>query len=286
LRGERVRDLCDEGVRLEIVGLIEEVGCEVYEVWCEGLEGMGVERKRDGSLVTRADRQSEKRLREGLLRLVPEVLEVVSEEDGREEEPDGVGEGLCWVVDPLDGTHGFVEGREEFTINVALLEGRVPIVGFLHKPVLGETLWGWSMGGCRGVKKRERRGGEIEDLLLLSGERKGDLTVVCSRARGGVFAERMGKKCPEVRLIRQDAAVKFVTLLQGDADVYVQLGETHVWDTASAQVMVESMGGGFWNMDGSPYEIGDYRSKNGPFFAVRCDKDRDVVMEKLRRVGY
>jgi 3'(2'),5'-bisphosphate nucleotidase len=94
-----------------------------------------VEEKADGSPVTRADRAANDVLVEGLRKLEPTVV-IVSEEGDLEATVRAAGS-VYWLVDPLDGTKEFIAGRPEYTVNVALVEAGVPILGVIQVPVNG-----------------------------------------------------------------------------------------------------------------------------------------------------
>ena len=93
---------------------------------------MDAEEKADGSPVTRADRAAEAVLVQGLRALLPGVA-IVSEEGDVEAAMAGVGS-TYWLVDPLDGTKEFLKGLPEYTVNVALVDAGVPVLGVIYAP--------------------------------------------------------------------------------------------------------------------------------------------------------
>ena len=100
------------------------------------LEGDKHEKALD-ELVTIADRDSEQILAEGLRRLIPNAS-IVGEEaaDADPSILDALGDELCWIIDPLDGTANFAEGRGPFGILVALASEGSPIGGWIFDPHL------------------------------------------------------------------------------------------------------------------------------------------------------
>ncbi|MBN8921327.1 MAG: 3'(2'),5'-bisphosphate nucleotidase CysQ, partial [Rhizobiales bacterium] len=103
---------------------------------------LAVRTKHDASPVTAADEASEAILLAGLARLMPGVP-VISEEQARRTRQDA---DIFAIVDPLDGTREFVAGRNEFTVNVAIVHRGVSVAGLIAAPARG-TLW-------RGVRGR------------------------------------------------------------------------------------------------------------------------------------
>ncbi|MEM8744490.1 MAG: inositol monophosphatase family protein, partial [Pseudomonadota bacterium] len=95
-----------------------------------------VELKGDNSPVTAADREADAVLVDALKRIAPDIP-VISEESSPAEQIDA--DGQFFLVDPLDGTKEFIHGRDEFTVNVALIDRRVPKFGIVYAPALGQA---------------------------------------------------------------------------------------------------------------------------------------------------
>ena len=102
--------------------------------------GAGIRTKADGSPVTAADEAAEAVIRDGLARLAPDVP-IVSEEHAAREKPNiPTGPGASYfLVDPLDGTREFIAGRDEYTVNIAVIGAGVPLLGIITAPALGLT---------------------------------------------------------------------------------------------------------------------------------------------------
>ncbi len=111
----------------EVARLARRAGAAIEAARCGSLDA---EEKADGSPVTRADRAAEAILVEGLRPLLPGVA-VVSEEGDVDAALAAAGS-TYWLVDPLDGTKEFLKGLPEYTVNVALVEAGVPILGVIY----------------------------------------------------------------------------------------------------------------------------------------------------------
>src|SRR6202050_270229 len=108
---------------------------------------MKIDGKTDGSPVTEADLAADRILREGLARLVPEGP-TLSEECIPPTKPPYAGS--FFLIDPLDGTKEFVAGRDEFTVNLALVTNGMPLLGIIGAPALG-LIWRGLVG--RGAER-------------------------------------------------------------------------------------------------------------------------------------
>jgi histidinol phosphatase-like enzyme (inositol monophosphatase family) len=124
-------------------------------------------KRRDGQFdpVTEADRAAERVIREGLQKHYPNHG-VFGEEFGYQ-----AGNGLTWVIDPIDGTRAFMTGMLHWGLLLALFDGEKPILGIMHQPFTGEFFYGDNAGAFyrRGGHERALRCREchsIEEAVL------------------------------------------------------------------------------------------------------------------------
>ena len=124
----------------ELTPLIYEAGELVMRIYATDFQ---VEIKGDDSPVTLADQCAEKVIFEGLRRLTPEIPVVGEEAASAGDIPDV--SNRFWLVDPIDGTKEFVNRNGEFTVNIALVDHGVPVLGLVLAPALG-TLYAGAAG--------------------------------------------------------------------------------------------------------------------------------------------
>jgi myo-inositol-1(or 4)-monophosphatase len=132
----------DCGVLLEEVKrIVLPVGAYQKELFRTQRPGTG-EEKLSREFVSAVDLRSEKEIRAGLLRALPEAG-FYGEESAQE-----MGKLYTWIVDPLDGTTNYLSGFDTWSVSVALFEGKSPILGLVHKPSTGEFFTGIRGGGA------------------------------------------------------------------------------------------------------------------------------------------
>jgi 3'(2'), 5'-bisphosphate nucleotidase len=225
-----------------------------------------VRTKTDASLVTEADEAVEAALIHALRRFNADVP-IVSEEmvsrgecrwHGGEEMPD-----RYWLVDPIDGTRGFVAHTGEFTVNVALVDNRRPVIGIVHQPLTGVT---WTGAGPN-TAMEWRPGSRARPIRVRPAPTRG-ITVVSSRHHGdqdALAALLSDYRVAEHKLI--GSAVKFCMIACGEADLYPRLGRTLEWDTAAGQAVLEAAGGKVMTLSGQPLSYGKPAFENPDFIA-------------------
>ena len=108
---------------------------------------MTIDGKADGSPVTEADLAADRIIMDGLATLAPQIP-ALSEERLHDATPPY--RGLFFLIDPLDGTKEFVGGRDEYTVNVALVSNGAPVLGIVGAPALGR-IWRGQVG--RGAER-------------------------------------------------------------------------------------------------------------------------------------
>jgi 3'(2'), 5'-bisphosphate nucleotidase len=219
--------------------------------------------KADGSPVTPADEAAESMIREGLARLAPGVP-VVSEEDKVERRP-FAGE-TYFLVDPLDGTREFIAGRNEYTINIALMSDRQPTLGVIAAPALG-LLWRGIVG--RGAERLTFSGAEASEPEPIHTRYRpaGELIVMVSRSHLDDATQRYLDDFPFTRRIACGSSIKFCRLAEGLADHYPRLGPTHDWDVAAGHAILVAAGGSVVGWDDEAITYGTPELVIPAFFA-------------------
>ncbi len=226
-------DLPLESLLDAVTPLIREAGALVMRVYATEFE---VEIKGDESPVTVADQCAEKVIFEGLRRLTPDIPIVGEEAASAGDIPDV--SNRFWLVDPIDGTKEFISRNGEFTVNIALIDHGVPVLGLVLAPALGRLF-----GGASGL------GAWVEDhagrrpIAVRSVPAEG-LTVVGSRHHGddaAVTALLAGRRIAAHRTV--GSSLKLCLVAEGAADVYPRFGRTMEWDTAAGDAVLRAAGG-------------------------------------------
>jgi len=195
--------------------------------------------KADGSPVTPADETAETILRKGLAQLAPN-LPVVSEEQAQRPQP--AAGANYFLVDPLDGTREFIAGRDEYTVNIALMSDRAPALGVIVAPALG-LIWRGIVG--RGAERVKFSAGRVSqpEPIHTRDRPAGELIVMVSRSHLDDATQRYLDDLPHTGRIACGSSIKFCRLAEGLADHYPRLGPTHDWDVAAGDAVLAAAGG-------------------------------------------
>uniref|UniRef100_UPI003BAB63E5 3'(2'),5'-bisphosphate nucleotidase CysQ n=1 Tax=Stappia sp. TaxID=1870903 RepID=UPI003BAB63E5 len=237
-------------------GMCEAAGRVILDLYEAGVE---VERKSDESPVTEADRRAEAVLLEALATAYPGVP-VVAEEAAAAGRIPEIGDRF-FLVDPLDGTREFVSGRGEFTVNVALVEHGVPVLGAVYAPATGGMFVGATDAGAfelagGGWKRCQVRMPAHEPPVALA-----------SRSHADAQTEELLGALGVRERVSVGSSLKFCLLARGEADFYPRFGRTMEWDTAAGHAVLTAAGGVVTGIEGTPFRYGKRNQAHDTDFA-------------------
>ncbi|MEY2963183.1 MAG: hypothetical protein RL754_444 [Bacteroidota bacterium] len=231
-----------------------------------------VELKGDQSPLTQADLKSHEAIMEHLLMTDIPVLSEEGKHLPFTERKDWT---TLWIVDPLDGTKEFIKRNGEFTVNVALVQEQLPIIGAVYVPVTGELYLGVKgFGALKLIIAADQAitAEMLEGAVPLPVELDRPFTAVGSRSHMNdetkEFLQAFYKKHGKVDIISKGSSLKMCMVAEGLADVYPRFAPTMEWDTAAGQAVVEAAG--FKMVDKENHERLKYNKEDlyNPHFIV------------------
>ncbi len=251
---ETLRDACTIFAR--------EAAVEIMRIYAGD---HGARDKADRSPVTDADEAAEKIIVKGLRALTPGVIVVAEEEMAAGRVPGDVEGKAFWLVDPLDGTKEFIKKNGEFTVNIALIVDRRPVLGVMLAPV-PDTLW---RGGEGLPADKSQDGGPFMHIQTRVPP-PGGLTAFASRSTAiysdlDIWFGNNGLTVAERK--QAGSSLKFSLIAEGVADIYPRFGPTCEWDIAAGHAILDSAGGEIVTTDGGPLLYGKPKFLNPHFIA-------------------
>ena len=223
----------DAALLEQVVQIVRDAGAEVMRVYASDFQATS---KADASPVTLADERAEALITPRLRALAPAIPVVAEEAVAAGDVPEIAHR--FWLVDPLDGTKEFISRNGEFTVNVALVEGGVPVLGVVYAPALGQM---WAGGPALG--SWTEKDGQRRPIACRRIPETG-LTVVASRSHGDAAAlDAFLAGRTVAATVSVGSSLKLCQVAQGDADVYPRLGRTMEWDIAAGHAVVLGAGG-------------------------------------------
>ena len=204
------------------VELAEEAGAVLIELRSGPESGK--------ALGQEGDRQSHRLLMEGIAARFPDDR-IRSEEADQSAELGPVA-GRIWIVDPLDGTREYSEGREDWAVHVALAVDGDPMVGAVALPAMGVVLGTGSPPPLQPAASIPR--------------------MVVSRTRPPSFVPFVADRLGAETVPMGSAGAKIAAVIRGEAEIYVHAGGQYEWDSAAPVAVALAMGLHASRLDGSP----------------------------------
>ena len=223
-----------------------DAGNEIMNIYTSDF---GYELKNDSSPLTIADRRANDIINKYLIET---NIPIISEENAQISYKIRKDWDVCWIVDPLDGTKEFINRNGEFTVNIALVEDGVPILGVIYVPVEKKLYYA-------DVKKKETYytilgsipksiDKIVDSAILIKSESKvsNKIRVVGSRSHMNDetlnFIKDLKSRNNEIEIISRGSSLKFCLVVENKADIYPRFAPTMEWDTAAAQAICKASG--------------------------------------------
>lgn len=244
-----------------VEAIARDAGHTIMAIYSRDFE---VVEKDDKSPLTEADSAAHHLIVERLNALSL-ALPILSEED-TQSFAGADAQKRYWLVDPLDGTKEFIKRNGEFTVNIALIEKGVPVLGVVYAPVPDVAYCAArGLGAVKVVEQGKRVAIQVAQPPVDRAWR-----VVGSRSHAGAETEQWLAELGQYELVPMGSSLKLCLVAEGQADVYPRLGLTSLWDTAAAHAVVNEAGGEVVQLDGEPLSYSNTAEVLNPYFIVRA----------------
>ena len=264
----------DEWLR-EVILLAKKAGQDILKYYALPNEAMHVAHKKDNTPVTAADLCAHEIIYRGLQTLTPQIP-ILSEEGNIPRWEVRRRWERYWLLDPLDGTRGFVERRDEFTVNIALIERHRPMLGIVYAPVPKECYF--AKQKCGVFKQVNDESPKRIHTKPMNWE---SFSVLLGQYLRSPRLPELFKSIAGCQVIRLNSSLKFCRIAEGEGDLYPRFGDTSEWDTAAAQCILEVAGGGVVDLNGKALQYNAQASLVNPAFVVMGDLTQKTKLIEL-----
>lgn len=263
-----------------VLAAASKILLEEYQNYCAGRE-FKINEKDDHSPVTQADLKVNEYLMSELKRLTPDVPVVSEESDYSARHAWST----CWMLDPLDGTKEFIHQRDEFTINLSLIENHqtifsvivVPTEQLMYIGYLTELPYKYSFAQKIWERYCKFKGVETDAIQV-------GLSHSSKNPKYQHYIDYIEQENPVIKR-EAGSAYKFCMMLEGEIDIYPRFHPTSEWDTSSGQGLLESIGGGLVSLNAVPFSYNQRETVLNEGFIAFRDKDLErIALEALSNI--
>ena len=217
--------------------------------------------------VTEADRMASRTIVHGLSESFPDDA-VLSEEE-KDDPLARLTKRRAWIIDPIDGTAGFVQKDGDFAVQIGLAEDGEPVVGIVYLPDFDVMYH-----AVKGQGAFVMREGQTTRLAVSEKDRFARMKLAVTRHH---WSNRMNRVIKEFgfknHCRRGSVGLKIGLIAEAECDIYIHLSpRTKLWDTCAPQIILEEAGGRLTDIFGTRmrYDIEDLQNHNGIVATNRC----------------
>ncbi len=242
----------------ELIPVFYAAGLESIDLYKKGLK---IEIKQDGSPVSNGDLKVNELICKKIKELTPNIP-IISEETVKLKEKNK--NSIFWLIDPIDGTKEYIAGKDEYTLNAALVINKKPIVGLVGVPRKKQLFYSYGVGESY-VKQNDTN----KKINCKRKEGRKDIVAVSSTNKP---SEMIMKKLSEYKvssITKVASSYKFCLIADGTFDIYAARERANEWDYAAGHAIAENAGAIITTLDNQPFLYGKEDYKNPSLLMLR-----------------
>ena len=248
-------------------GLIQtfnEAGKESIDLYNEGLK---IEIKKDNPPVSNGDLKVNDLITQKILELTPNIP-VISEETVNLNLKNK--SKIFWLIDPIDGTKEYIAGKDEYTLNAALVINTVPVLGVVGVPKKNRLFYSYGPGDSYLIENDI-----VKKLDCSKKQPKGKIVALSSLGKPSDLILNKLKKYNVNLIVPMSSSYKFCVIANGEYDIYAAKERANEWDYAAGHAVAENAGAIIKTLDEKPFLYGKEDYKNPSLLIKRSENLSD-----------
>ena len=253
-----------EKITKELIPVFNTAGQESINLYNEGLK---IQIKEDGSPVSNADLKVNELICKKINELTPEIP-IISEETVKLNKKNK--NTVFWLIDPIDGTKEYIAGKDEYTLNAALVIDKKPVVGLVGAPKKNKLFYSYGIDKSFIVQNN----GEQELNCKRSNGRKGLIALSSSNKPSEIIMKKLNEfKVTSFKKVA--SSYKFCLIAEGAFDIYAARERANEWDYAAGHAVAANAGAIITTLDNKPFLYGKEDYKNPSLLILRSKNLND-----------
>jgi 3'(2'), 5'-bisphosphate nucleotidase len=239
-------------------------GQESIELYSRGLK---IEIKPDNSPVSNGDLRCNELITNKILELTPNIP-IISEETVDLSIKNK--EKIFWLIDPIDGTKEYIAGKDEYTLNAALVINKVPCIGLVGAPKKKQLFYSYGVNDSYLIENNKK----IKNNCLKKTS-KGEIIALSSSSHPSEEIIKELKKYHVTSIVKMSSSYKFCVIANGEFDIYAAKERANEWDYAAGHAIAEHAGAIIKTLDGKPFDYGKEDYANPSILMKRAQNLND-----------
>ena len=217
-------------------------------------KGLQINMKEDKSPVSNGDLKVNELISDKIKLLTPNIP-IVSEETvdlSKKNESK-----IFWLIDPIDGTKEYIAGKDEYTLNAALVINTVPVLGLVGVPKKNRLFYTYGSGESYLIQN-----GKTQKIYCKKQQPKGKIVALSSVIKPSDIILNKLKELNVTSIVKMASSYKFCVIATGEYDIYAARERANEWDYAAGHAVAQNAGAIIKTLDGKPFLYGkeDYRN--------------------------
>ena len=217
-------------------------------------KGLKKKIKSDNTPVTNGDIQVNDLLTKKITDLTPNI-KIISEENLINKENKNLKD--FWLIDPIDGTYDYINGKDEFTINAALILNKKPVAGIINAPDKNRLFYSFGLSNSFELSNKSKT-----ELTCKKKSKDNEINAVAYSNNPKPEITAIYKKYNITNFTRMKSSLKFCVIASGEFDFYAAEPRACEWDIAAGHAILEHAGGIITDFDGNNINYGKKEFKN------------------------
>ena len=230
-------------------------------------EGLKIKIKNDNSPVSNGDLAVNELLTNKIKDLTPSIP-IISEETVDLKKKNKFE--IFWLIDPIDGTREYIAGKEEYTLNAALVINKIPIIGLVGVPKKNRLFYSYYNDKSFLIEN------EITKKLDCAKKQpKGKIVALSSIGKPSDIILNKLKENNVNMIVKMASSYKFCVIATGEYDIYAAKERANEWDYAAGHAVAANAGAIIKTLDGKPFLYGKENYKNPSLLIKRSENLND-----------
>ena len=247
-----------------LIETVDFAGKESIRLFKEGLK---IQIKSDKSPVSSGDLRVNDLISKKINELTPNIP-IISEEtvDLTKKNKSKI----FWLIDPIDGTKEYIAGKDEYTLNAALVIEKVPILGLVGVPKKNRLFFSYSPGESYLIEKNVTK-----KIICKKQQPKDQIVALSSITKPSDIILNKLKEYNVTSIVKMASSYKFCVIATGEYDIYAAKERANEWDYAAGHAVAQNAGAIIETLNEEPFLYGKEDYKNPSLLIKRSENLND-----------
>ncbi|MEC7100146.1 MAG: 3'(2'),5'-bisphosphate nucleotidase CysQ [Pseudomonadota bacterium] len=226
-------------------------------------KGLQIEIKEDKSPVSNGDLKVNELITNKIKDLTPN-LPLISEETVDLKKKNVAK--IFWLIDPIDGTKEYIAGKDEYTLNAALVINTIPVLGLVGVPKKNRLFFTYGPGESYLIEN-----GKTQKINCKKKQPKGKIVALSSVIKPSDIILNKLKEFNVTSIVKMASSYKFCVIATGEYDIYAARERANEWDYAAGHAVAQNAGAIIKTLDEKPFLYGKEDYKNPSLLIIRSE---------------